>query len=330
MALIVTVSKSSFEQQIQTQVLDLDLIIRDEAAAYWHPWSEYPDMRNTYGIPVPGDRIADLSGFSYLTDALGATPWPLWKDTFRCRSVRYQSIDNSRSAYRCLIRFSDHQTYCPGPFARRSDSSSIRFADRYRDENPTSSTADNDDVTSTTVKGSGDKPERFPVSQIRIQIEVPWLSDEAAYTDGYPNLDDLFGDKWGKVNSNEFLGFPAGSVMFDSASVDEKEDEFIAIVCEFTYDSWFHMNQEPVFVTGSTQHVQREVVGTKKVPDVKWRSMSTGSDTFGTAGTIFDADTLAWARDGWKAWDTACTNMVSGSYSLTAKKPLTNLRTASP
>ncbi len=311
---------------INDNALELQLMVTKLVGGVpetWNPWASPVSVVDNAEIPIPGQPLPDSATATWASE-LGVDPWD---EGYRVRSVDWQLVAGSRSTYACTVRATDRTTYCPEPLIRRSDQTALRSTDRYRDVSPTTSTADGDVISGTAYTEIGGKPEKFRVSQIQIDLVLPWRTDDPNYTDGYPDLKTLIGDKVQKVNSAAFLGFDANSVMLMGVTVDPKEDEYLELTVSFLWDAWYHFEQEPD--RDINGNVEREFAGSPAVPrakTVRWKDMSRGSTDF-TA--MFSSDELDWAQFGWKSWVTACSGAAAAaSYVVTPKATLTTIRTA--
>lgn len=315
--------------------LDLTLMVQQVDASgarvSWNPWFNPVTIRTDAGIPSKGERLTAVSSYAWASKLGPTASWPSWASAYRVRDVRWTSVDNSMQLYRCNLHLSDRTAYCPGPFVMRSDGTSIRQVDRFRDENPTAATTNGTALTSTSIKGSGNKPERFEVTQVVINLSLPWRTDSSLGTYGWPNIADLFAANIRTTNSTTFLGLPVGSVMMTGVEVDTKQHEYIEATLQFVWDEWYHMSQQPIYFEGTSDVVETETVGGQLVPKVQWRSRSRGSTDL-TA--LFNADELQWAQNGWRAFDTSCSDGVNammaagGTYAITSHDPLPSVRSA--
>jgi len=330
MTWIVKLVDLQHSREITNNTLDLTLSVQqvDEfgAPVLWNPWSQYVEVRDEAKIPVPGDRAAWADPYPW-ADELGT--FPDWKYDYRVRKVRWTQDRSGRCVYLCDIHYTSHVAYCPEPNVVRSDVVAARAADRYRDEVPTSSTQHGDAITGTNFVDVVDKPQRFTVPQIQIELVLPWRTDEAAYADGWPDMEALFADKVNKVNSAAFLGFPVRSVMFEGAYARPRRDESIDVVMSFRWDQWYHFTQEPG--RDRQGNVVTALLGTppaQHVKDVTWSDASVGSVDF---TSMFSTDELGWAQSGWQYWSSACSGAeAAASYQPTEVKPLTSIRSAAP
>jgi len=310
---------------INDNSLDLQLMVTkltNGVPVTWNPWTSPTGVVNDAGIPIPGGRLEDYENKPWAS-VLGT--FASWAEFYRVRSVEWQLVPGSVCTYSCTIRSTDRMTYCPEPLIRRSDATGIRLVDRYRNATPTDTTADGTAITGTAYTEVGGKPERFRVSQIRVDLVLPWRTDLSTYTDGHPDLVVLIGNKVQKVNSTAFLGFDARSLMLMGVTVDPKEDEFLEVTVSFLWDSWYHFEQEPDREINGD--VIREFAGSPAVArakTVRWRDMSRGTTDF---GTMFSADEEAWAQFGWQTWETACNSLAaSETYTTTKTEALTTIR----
>jgi hypothetical protein len=316
----------AFNDNSLTLTLTVQQLDGSGQPVYWNPWFNPDTVRTDAGIPTPGERLTDVDSYSWAAKLGPTASWPSWKDAYRVRKVRWASVNNGIQLYRCTLLLTDRTMYCPGPFVLRSDGTSLRQVDRFRDENPSASTTDGTLLLGTSpIKGSGMKPERFEVTQVVINLTFPFRTDTSIGTYGWPNIADLFADKIRKVNSTAFLGLPIGSVMLTGIEVDPKEDEHVELTAQFVWDEWFHMNQEPVYQEGTNDVIEPVEIAGVQVPVVKWRSMSKGSEDF---AAMFTADEAAWAVNGWRAFDTSCSGLMASTYATTNKEPLPTLRPA--
>lgn len=318
----VTLQDLAHTRAINDNTLELTLLVRQDTAGTpdtWNPWTSPVSVNTGAEIPVPGDRLSDYDNAAWATE-LGT--FSNWAAVYRVRSVSWRLVKDSLSAYLCTIRATNRTTWCPEPTVRRSDSAGVRSVDRYRDATPTTSTLDEDTIGGTAYTEIGGKPQKFLVSTIDLQIVLPWRTDDAAYTDGYPDLKTLIGAKLQTVNSATFLGFEPNSLMLTGVDVDPKQDENLEVTVSFRYDSWYHFNQEPDREVNGDVKVEK--VGSEwQAKTVRWRDMSRGTTDF---NSMFSADEKAYAQYGWQAWDTVCSENFMASYAQTEKKPLTSIR----
>ena len=307
---------------INDNSLDLSLMVTKRTsgvAATWNPWTSPAAVVNDADIPIPGANLADYENAPWAS-VLGV--FASWATFYRVRSIDWSLAKGSVCTYVCNIHATDRMTYCPEPLVRRSDSTGIRTTDRYRDATPTSTTTDGSTIGGTDYTEIGGKPERFRVTQIQIDLVLPWRTDLTTYIDGYPDLKTLVGDKVQKVNSTAFLGFDAHSVMLMGVNVDPKEDEYLEVTLSFLWDAWYHFEQEP------DRDINGEVVRefastTPRAKTVRWKDMSRGTSDF-TA--MFSADELDWAQFGWQTWATACDDAATKTYTLADQEPLATIR----
>lgn len=319
----VKVTDLRHRRAINDNSLDLQLTVTkfvDSVPATWNPWTSPVSVKQDAKIPIPGDRVGDYDTAPWATD-LGT--FASWADFYRVRFVDWALVKGSRSSYVCTIHATDRTTYCPEPTVRRSDSMGVRTTDRYRDATPTNSTTDGSTIGGTDYTEISGKPERFRVTQIQVDLVLPWRTDLTTYTDGYPDLKTLIGDKVQKVNSTAFLGFDAHSLMLMGVNVDAKEDEYLEVTVSFLWDGWYHFEQEPDRdINGNV--VTEFVSTTPRAKTIRWKDMSRGTTDF---GLMFDADEESWAQYGWQTWTSACTGAATAaSYTVTGKETLTSIR----
>jgi hypothetical protein len=322
----VTLEGLRHHREINNSTLELVLVVEqhDEngVPVTWNPWTSAAAVTNGADIPVPGDRMNVLATASWAT-LLGTLPSP-WKFNYRVRTLDWAYIPGSRSAYSCTIRASDRTTYCPEPQVKRQDSATVRIVDRYRDAAPTAATTDGTAITGTDYTEISGKPERFRVSQVAVNITMPWRTDSTVYADGWPDLTTLAGGRLQKVNSVSFLGFEARSLMLVGVDVDPKQDEYVELTWSFLWDSWFHFEQEPDRDVAGNVTKQLDAGGVSRAKTVRWKDMSAGAVDF---GSVFTADEESWAQYGWQAWNYSCENAAAAAtYAVTEKEPLTGIR----
>lgn len=289
----------------------------DGVVTAWNPWTSPDSVVTGAEIPVPGDRIGDFDTAAWAS-ILGT--FASWADDYRVREIDWQMVGGSMSMWSCTISCSSHVTYCPEPLIIRSDSMRTRTVDRWRDATPTTSTADGATISGTAYTEVSGVPEKFQVSQIAINLTLPWFSDTTVYADGYPNLANLIGAKVGKVNSASFIGFEANSLMLMGVDVDPKQDEYLQVTVSLLWDGWFHMDQvidrypngDPKLTTG-------------QATTVKWQKRYQGTTDL---GTMFSADEKLYAQYGWQAFTQVCGTFQSSAYATTKKEPLPSVRTA--
>ncbi|MGA1045392.1 MAG: hypothetical protein ACO3ZY_09345 [Phycisphaerales bacterium] len=285
----------------------------------WNPFVNPGKVRDDAEVPIPGDLIGDYDTAAWAS-VLGT--FEGWEDFYRVREVDWSLVANSRSTWQAVVRATNHISWCPEPLIIRSDSSRSRVADRYRDVVPTTSTADGDTITGTAYTEQAGKPEKFQVSQVAVNLTLPWFSDTPNYTDGYPNLPNLVGDRLNRVNSSSFIGFAAKSLMLMGVDVDPVEDEFLKVTVSFLWDGWFHLDQVPDLYSNGDVKVN----SSNQAATVKWQKRYQGTTDF---GAMFSADEESWAQYGWKHWTAACTNAASAATTpVTKQNPLATIRTA--
>jgi hypothetical protein len=161
---------------------------------------------------------------------------------FICRNIELEPIPhatayNVTATYTTLRRI-DGQ----GPvFTEPTMTPSTRNVDVYR-LNVTVPT--DGDATGTTDMG-GDrideagKPFSWPIRQIEITIDILWDAN-----DYFPAFVD-FAEYTNKRNSAEFLGFPAGSLLYLGASFAPKHFGWYVASHRFLWDQLSHCEQRP-------------------------------------------------------------------------------------
>jgi hypothetical protein len=88
----------------------------------------------------------------------------------------------------------------------------------------------------------------------------------------------------GKRNSDTFLGFTAGTLVCDSANVQQVDAEFYELSMEYTYDEWYFHNQTPDVDPAGAVKMSGNVVQTvywKREP----RTAVAFNDIFGSPAT---------------------------------------------
>jgi hypothetical protein len=265
----------------------------------WNPWMIPNTLFSQADIPFPGDRLGDFDNAIWAGQFGAAASWPYYKDFYRVRTVDWSGpVAGSISTYQVTITATDHSSHCPEPLIERQDSTVLRKTDRYRREVPSTATNNGDVISGTNYSETNGKPEAFNVPQVRILLTGTWLSDDPAYTDGWPDFTTLYAPVVNRVNSAAFLGFPIGSVMFVGATITPRQDEASEMTLEFIWDQWYWFDQEP------TRHIDGSPkLSSGQCAEVKWKDLSVG--TFDFTSMLTD-DELLWASTGWKAWDTSC------------------------
>jgi hypothetical protein len=151
-----------------------------------------------------------------------------------------------------------------------------------------------------------------------VVITVQFLWSTTFDGAGYPNL-ATGAAQTKKRNLAAWIGFPAGSVLFDGISVDPDQDEYVRFTYTFIYDQWYHLEQQPEL--DPEQRVELNATGNAET--VKWFQPYTGTYDF---DNLFGPYEIKWLQDGWLAWATpgeSCTPTSEATYQATgAKKPL--------
>ena len=87
----------------------------------------------------------------------------------------------------------------------------------------------------------GKTPTKVDVAQMKIRLKILLDTENQTPADMATNAATFVG----KRNSDEFLGFAAGTLVCDSASVNQVDREFYEASMEYTWDEWSHHNQTP-------------------------------------------------------------------------------------
>ena len=89
-------------------------------------------------------------------------------------------------------------------------------------------------------------PIGVPVDQIAVTVSFPTRFPYETW-DGYDRFVNLYGGTQliGSRNGVEFLKFPAGSLLWESADVQPLHHEFRMVTWSFLYDPWHHAIQVP-------------------------------------------------------------------------------------
>ena len=127
--------------------------------------------------------------------------------------------------------------------ARTVYQSARRSANAWRGNWATNPPAGSDSTTDIggSMISAGKTPQRIDVAQMKIRMKL--LVDTAIQTP--TDITAAAIAYVGKRNSDVFLGWPAGSLVCDSASLTQVDHEFFELSMEYTWDEWNHHNQTP-------------------------------------------------------------------------------------
>jgi hypothetical protein len=275
----------------------------------WDPFTYALNLEDDAGIPRPGDTVADFD----------ATLAGTWAEKFRFRKLAWTPVTEGLSMWDVRMMATSKDVWCPEPNVLRSDSTQTRRVELYRTDEPATAGAAGTTISGTNYADKEGKPQHRDVSQVVITVQFLWNTAETGV--GYPNLATGAAETK-KRNTAQFIGFPAGSVLFDGISVDPEEDEYVRLTYTFIYDAWYHLEQQPEL--DPEQRV--EVNATGNAETVKW--FQPYPNTY-DLDELFGAYELAWLEDGWLAWTTPGEGCTAPSASATAyqtsgtKQPLT-------
>ena len=275
----------------------------------WDPFTYALNLEDDAGIPRPGDTVADFD----------ATLAGTWAEKFRFRKLAWTPVTEGLSMWDVRMMATSKDVWCPEPNVLRSDSTQTRRVELYRTDEPATAGAAGTTISGTNYADKEGKPQHRDVSQVVITVQFLWNTAETGV--GYPNLATGAAETK-KRNTAQFIGFPAGSVLFDGISVDPEEDEYVRLTYTFIYDAWYHLEQQPEL--DPEQRV--EVNATGNAETVKWFQPYPNTYDF---DELFGAYELAWLEDGWLAWTTPGEACTAPSASATAyqtsgtKQPLT-------
>jgi len=290
------------------------VIARDSAtsvAETWDPFTYALNLENDAGIPRPGDTVADFD------NTLAGT----WAEKFRFRTLSWTPVTEGLSMWDVRMVATSKDVWCPEPDVLRSDSTQTRRVELYRTDEPATAGAGGTTISGSNFADKEGKPQHRDVSQVVITVQFLWNStdlDDAATPApiGYPNL-ATGAAEINKRNTAEWIGFPAGSVLFAGISADPDQDEYIRLTYTFIYDQWYHLEQQPEL--DPEQRV--ELNGSGNAGTVKWFQPYPNTYDF---ADLFGAYELAWLENGWAAWASpgvACpTPSVGASTYETAQK----------
>lgn len=278
------------------------------AAQTWDPFTYALNLENDAGIPRPGDTIADFD----------ATLSGTWAEKFRFRKLAWTPVTDGLSMWDVRMIATSKDVWCPEPDVLRSDSTQSRRVEMYRTDEPATAGAAGTTISGSNYADKEGKPQHRDVAQVVITVQFLWNTAETGV--GYPNLANGAAETK-KRNTSAWIGFPAGSVLFDGISVDPDEDEYVRLTYTFIYDRWYHLEQQPEL--DPEQRVELNASGNAET--VKWFQPYPNTYDF---AELFGAYELAWLEDGWLAWATpgeSCT--APGASAITyqttgAKKPL--------
>lgn len=233
-------------------------------------------------------------------------PYPTgmtWETTARCRSVQLTQMDNK--AVKAEIKFTT--SYVEDPSSTVSGTlvlpSQMTFSTRQRMAKvyrtgwsvAPSNTNASSDIGGSHLKGG---PDSVAISIPQVAISLRFTQD--ASTVSMAGSAMRLGSYMGCLNEQKFItsggsgqGFPIGSVLCESVSVQKTHGEYYDVQFEFLYDQAFHLEQ--VATTDSTGKTKL----TSGVPtEVKWKRMARPTANF---EAIYNSDTSLKTRTekGW-------------------------------
>jgi hypothetical protein len=238
------------------------------------------------------------------------TPYPApgsgtstWQETALCRSLRAQPADKYIDV---VATFDTMYFYTPANFtkmnkatvvsyapagvylpARTVFQSSRRSANVWRSDWTTGPDAASDTTIEIagTMISAGKTPTRVDVAQMKVRMKL--LMDTESQTPA--DIAAVAAAYVGKRNSDKFLGFTAGTLVCDSANVQQVDAEFYELAMEYTWDEWFHHNQTPGTLPNGEIQMYKDGGGAIVVKDVFWkrekRTAIAFNDIFGSPAT---------------------------------------------
>ena len=233
------------------------------------------------------------------------TPYPApgsgtstWQETALCRSLRTQPADKYIDV---VATFDTMYFYTPANFtkmnkggtvsfapagvyvpARTVFQSSKRAANVWRggwSTNPPAGSDSTSDIGGSMIS-AGKTPTKIDVAQMKIRMKL--LMDTESQTPA--DIAAVAAAYVGKRNSDTFLGFTAGTLVCDSANVQQVDSEFYELAMEYTYDEWYFHNQTPDVDPAGAVKMSGNVVQTvywKREP----RTAVAFNDLFGSPAT---------------------------------------------
>lgn len=255
------------------------------------------------GIDLPYGLDLVLADTGVLPKVGSAFPAPgtgsaRWQTSALCRSLRAQPADKYIDVVATFdtmyfaasgsdvkmnkagtVSFAPAGVYVP---ARTVFQSSKRSANAWRGGWSTNPPAGSDSTTDIggSMISTGRTPTRIDVAQMKIRMKL--LMDTESQTPA--DIAAVAAAYVGKRNSDTFLGFSAGTLVCDSANVQQVEHEFYELAMEYTWDEWNHHNQTPDVDPAGAVKMSGNVVQT-----VFWkretRSSVAFNDLFGSPAT---------------------------------------------
>ena len=297
-------------------------VLVDGVEGVWDPFTYALNIVDET-LPVPGRKL-----WLYYPATTSAD----WSDYYRCRSVDWKKLDESISVWECRATFTSKDAWCPEPYIWRTDSTQTRTVDAWRLTAPTAAqlvaaSAPSHLITSTSTEYADEngKPIKLDLGQQSTTISYIWNTSIVTSGPGYPNVANLLSQGWlNSRNSTAFLGWPAGTVLFEGLSIDPDEDEYVRVNYQFLYDPWGHMTQEPKRLAGERIQLDDPGTGTVHAEDVYYRSQFTTLKDFNTFITAAEED---WLTDGWRKYDSlvstnGCPSGVTALGVKTYAKPI--------
>lgn len=222
------------------------------------PGSPPPGIDLPYGLDavLADSGVLPRIGVPYPAPGSGTSTW---QETAIVRSItavpQQQYID-------AQVVYDTMYFYVPGSFAKMNKAGTVsyapagvylpartiyqtsrRSANAWRGNWTTSPPAGSD--STSDIGGSmispGKTPQKIDVAQMKIRIKLLVDTSLEPPTDVTASATAYVGRR----NSAAFLGWPAGSLVCDSASLQQVHEEFYELSMEYTWDEWNHHNQTP-------------------------------------------------------------------------------------
>jgi hypothetical protein len=253
-----------------------------------HAWNPFDDQGTAIPglqLPMPGDRVQAPTGN-------GPYSWQVYT---RVRELVWSSVDESLNAWDVTVTASGKDQFCGEPNIWRTDSTTTRKIDLYRDHTPAYADSDGTAVVAAgeDVNISGRPLDQKTISQIQISVQMLWNTGDPQ-APGYPVI--VGAEPYlNRRNSEEFLEFPKGTVLFTGVDVDQDQDEYIKVTYTFLYDSWFHLTQEPLRGLDG-QPILKTNVNTNPAKDVLWSQPFPEEVEL---NDLLDETTTSWLTLGW-------------------------------
>lgn len=251
-------------------------------AQTWNPFEYALNLEDDAGIPRPGDTVSDFDSSLENT----------WAEKFRFRSLSWTPVADGLSVWDVRMVATSKDVWCPEPNVIRSDSTQTRRVEIYRSDTPATAAAEGTTISGSNYVDKEGKPEHRDVAQVVMTVQFLWNTSDSGV--GYPNL-ATGAAEINKRNSDAFIGFPAGSVLFAGISADPDQDEYVRLTYTFIFDTWYHLEQQPEL--DPEQRVELNATG--NADTVKW--FQPYPDTYDFAD-LFGPYELAWLENGWLAW----------------------------